>query len=253
MDSRLEFAVKSAQEAANIALSYFGADFRVEEKEDSSPVTIADRRAEEHLRKLIQSAYPEDAIFGEEFGEDGTGTGRWLIDPIDGTKSFICNVPLFGTLLSFEREGVPEIGVAVFPALELWIYAAKGQGAQSNAGRAMVSKTSNLSEAVISCGSISSLDKTGRLADLTKLSHQIRAVRGWSDAYGHFLVATGRIEAMVDPIIKRYDISAMEVIVQEAGGKCTDFSGNHSPQIEALSSNGALHEKLSACFVQGVN
>jgi len=248
VDSRLAFALKSAQEAAEITLGFFGTDFTVEEKLDSSPVTIADRKAEEHIRTQIKSAYPEDSILGEEYGEEGVGTGRWLIDPIDGTKSFICGVPLFGTLLSFEREGIPEIGVAIFPALETWIYAKRGEGAHTPSGKVFVSIVSELRQSVVSCGSISSLDKTRRLMGVARLSHHLRAVRGWSDAYGHYLVATGRIEAMIDPIIKRYDISAMELIVQEAGGRCTDFSGNHPPQTEALSSNGALHSQLITTF-----
>ncbi len=248
MSARLEFAIEAAHRGAAVGLHYFGERVSSDLKSDGSPVTIADRESEQAIRAAIASTYPDDAILGEEFGESGAGPNRWLIDPIDGTKSFLCGVPLYATLLSYEEAGEPVVGVCVLPALGLTLAAEKGLGCTLNGEPCRVSQTAELADAVLSTGSIQSLERHGRMAGVRHLGPRCLAVRGWSDAYGHALVAMGRIESMIDPIVARYDISAMEVIVREAGGTFTDFKGRALPQKEAISSNGVLHSKLLEAF-----
>ena len=236
--------------AGKSTLDYFGKNVQVHMKADDSPVTAADRNAEWILRRAIESAYPGEAILGEEEGESGSGSARWVLDPIDGTKSFICGVPLFGTLVAFEESGEPILGVAYFPALDEIVYAERGQGAFWNGEPCHVSNKASLEGSVISCGSHHSLNRYGKLNGLLSLADRTLATRSWSDAYGHMLVATGRVEAMVDPILAYWDIRAPMLIVREAGGKFTDFSGGTNPVDEGLSSNGLLHNTLIEAFRQ---
>lgn len=250
MSPRLEFAVEAAVRAGKSTLEHFRADVQVDLKGDDSPVTIADRIAERILRQAIESAYPGEAILGEEEGESGTGSARWVLDPIDGTKSFICGVPLFGTLVAFEESGEPLIGVAYFPALDEIVYAERGKGSFWNGKPCRVSSKASLENSVISCGSHLSLHRHGKLGGLLRLAEQALATRSWSDAYGHILVATGRVEAMVDPVLAYWDIRAPMLIVREAGGMFTDFSGGDNPVNEGLSSNGLLHDSLLEAFRQ---
>ena len=229
-------------------MATFNVGAAVEIKSDHSPVTEADRNAESLIRKAIGQKYPTEAILGEEEGESGTGSDRWVVDPIDGTKSFICGVPLYGTLISFERGGEPELGVAYFPALDQMVYAEKGQGAYCNGRRAQVSRRGDVSRSTFCSGGHNTMERCGRLGPFMNIAKDALATRTWGDAYGHALVATGRVEAMVDPLIARWDISAMIVIVEEAGGRVTDFKGMRNPTDQALSSNGHLHPYLLECF-----
>lgn len=213
-------------------------------KADDSPVTAADLRAERTLREEIAKAYPGESILGEEEGLSGEGKERWVIDPIDGTKSFVSGVPLFGTLLAFEVAGEVQLGVMYFPALKEIAYAQLGQGAFWNGERCRVSGVSDLANAVVSTGSIVSLKRWGLLEGVASVGEHLLALRGWSDAYGHLLVATGRIEAMVDPVLSYWDIAAPKLIVEEAGGTFTAFDGSPNPVDQGLSSNAILHREL---------
>ena len=257
MTPRLEFALELAVRAGRGTLAHFQTGVAVEAKQDSSPVTIADREAESLIRSEIARAYPEEAILGEEEGESGQGSERrWVVDPIDGTKSFICGVPLYATLLSFEEYGRPVLGVCYFPALDELLYASVGQGAWFNGRRAQVSSRASVEGSVLCCGGHRLMADLGRMAPFLRLSEKALATRTWSDAYGHALVATARVDAMIDPQVARWDISAMKVIVEEAGGRMTDFMGQDalnarrpSPNaFEAVSSNGLLHQELLEAF-----
>ncbi len=248
MSPRLAFALETAYRAGRLTLGYFNAGAEVKLKSDDSPVTEADRQAERLMRSAIQKRYPGEAILGEEEGLTGSGEARWVIDPIDGTKSFVCGVPLFGTLLCFEESEAPVLAVAYFPAVDDLVFAERGHGAFWNGRPCKVSDKSRLEDAVLSCGSHAAFRSSGRERAFGSLVERAHATRTWSDAYGHALVATGRVEAMVDPIVAYWDIAGMRLIVREAGGICTNLSGDGEPITEALSSNAVLHEAILEAF-----
>lgn len=241
---RLDFALEAAYEAGRSTLALFATGMTVDRKSDDSPVTAADRGAERILRERIAARFPEDGIYGEEEGESGSQDRRWVIDPIDGTKSFICGVPLYSTLLSFEEEGRATLGISYFPALDLMVYAESGGGAFANGRPIRVSSKDRLSDAVICSGSVKNLEARGALPGYLELGNRVLAVRTWCDAYGHALVAMGRVEAMIDPVVAHYDISAMNVIVREAGGRFTSFADTDYPEGEAISTNAGLHDAI---------
>jgi histidinol phosphatase-like enzyme (inositol monophosphatase family) len=244
----LDFAVDAAHQAGRVALGYYHAGTAVERKADSSPVTAADRDAERLLRRLITARFPSHSILGEEFGaEDRDQAYRWILDPIDGTKSFIHQVPLWGVLVGLVVEGVPSVGVAHFPGLHETFAAARGEGGTWTGGPLRVSATARLDDAVIVYTDGRDLErKLGprwpRLRDRTALQ------RGWGDCYGHCLVASGRADVALDPHMNIWDCAALVPIVQEAGGTFTDWKGR--PVIDggdAVSTNGRLNE-VFACL-----
>ncbi len=247
MSPRLEFALDAAFRAGRSTLAHFQTQIEVESKKDNSPVTVADKGAERMIRELIEKKYPGENILGEEEGGEDT-PDRWIIDPIDGTKSFISGVPLYATLLSYERDGEPILGVCYFPALDEMHYAEVGQGAVWNGRPSHVSVRPQVKGALMACGSHVSMTKYGRIKGFSKLSEKTLATRTWGDAYGHMLVASGRVEAMIDPVVNRWDISAVSLIVREAGGKFTDFKGQDALANEAISSNGIVHAEILEAF-----
>lgn len=248
MNELLTFALNSAEEAGKITLKYFRQDFTIDLKSDDSPVTTADREAERFLRETIARKFPTHGFLGEEEGTTGDQGERWVIDPIDGTKSFICGVPLYGVLLSYERDGEPIVGVSHFPAIGETVWATKGGGAFLNGKTAQVSPVGELSRATICVGSHISLEDAGKMDGFMKLARQARASRTWGDAYGHCLVATGRTEAMIDPKVSYHDLSAVSLIVQEAGGRFTNFQGEVGIYHEAISCNSALFDQVVGAF-----
>lgn len=249
MTDRLAKTLSIAEQAGKMIMSHFDTDVSVQIKSDRTPVTIADQEAEAFIRKELQAAFPGEAILGEEEGLTGSGDSRWVIDPIDGTKSFICGVPLFGTLIAFEQDGVPTLGIANFPALSLTYYAEVGQGAFRNSKPCKVSTTSDLKQAVICCAGHKGIEKAGLAQSINHLSHEVLATRTWCDAYGHCMVASGHVEAMIDPALSRWDVSALIPILSEAGGLATDLQGkgplaNETSRYQLISTNLALHEVL---------
>lgn len=242
MRDRLDFALQAAYEAGRSTLALFNTRPEVELKRDASPVTAADRHAEALIRQRIRETFPGEAILGEEEGTSGDSLTRWVIDPIDGTKSFISGVPLYATLLSYEIEGEPVVGVCYFPALDEMLCAVKGEGARWNGRSCRVRTNADPGQAVVCVGGHSAMAKRGALEPFGRLAIQVLATRTWCDAYGHALVATGRVDAMVDPIVAHYDTSAVSLIVREAGGRFTDWGGNDPLTNEAISSNGELHD-----------
>lgn len=246
-----------AREAGEVTLRWFGADVRADSKADGTPVTIADRDAETLLRQRIEDRFPGHGILGEEFGETGEGADvRWILDPIDGTKSFIHGVPLYGVLIGIELEGEPVVGVAHFPALGETVVAGRGFGARHNGNPCAVSSTRELSDAVLLTTDATAA-ATGRLGEGWKaLRHRVALSRTWGDAYGHMLVATGRADIMVDPELSPWDAAPLLTIVNEAGGRFTSTEGNvtiHGGS--GISSNGVLHsevlERLRTSLSQG--
>jgi len=240
----LAFAVDLARRAGESTLEAFKSGVAVELKADNSPVTEADRQAEMFVRKAIQTEFPAHGVFGEEFGQQGSQEQRWVIDPIDGTKSFIAGVPLFGTLLSYEEAGIPQIGVVSLPALGVTVYAEKGHGAFVDGQPCHVSTQTEFSQAYMVTSDLKQFSKTGRTTHLLELVGNVAAVRTWGDAYATYLMATGRVDLFVDPSFNPWDVSALNVIIEEAGGRVTDFEGNPTPRTCAVCSNGILHDQL---------
>jgi len=231
LTSRWEQARGFAIEAGRLTLDYFLSEgLTVELKSDHSPVTIADRSAEQLLRERIGHHFPHDAILGEEFGEQaGTSGFRWILDPIDGTKSFIHGVPLYGTLIGVEFEQRSRIGVIYIPALDECVHAAVGQGAwyeRTGAPRrpAQVSQVSALADSLL-CSSDTRFHTPRRRAAYAELQQAVRLSRTWGDCYGYLLVATGRAEVMIDPIMNVWDAAALQPVLEEAGGTFTNWEG----------------------------
>lgn len=258
LQSRLEFALSAAAKAGEFIMGHYQSpDLAVDRKRDSSPVTIADRGAEELLRGLIADEYGNDAVLGEEFGESsGTSGWRWILDPIDGTKSFIHGVPLFGTLIGLEFEDDQVLGIVDFPALGEMIYGATGLGAfwkigDSEPRPAKVSGVTSLSEATFCTTTIQGWARIGRQDAFDAFCEKAAICRGWGDCYGHALVATGRADVMVDPLLNAWDCAPLVPIMQEAGGHFVSFAGE--PDIHAgngLSVNaGLLSESLGIVCV----
>jgi histidinol phosphatase-like enzyme (inositol monophosphatase family) len=230
---RLKLACEAAREAGCLTLGYFRRDdLQVDVKQDASPVTIADREAEQLLRKRIAAAFPHDGILGEEFGEQPGASGyRWIIDPIDGTKSFIHGVPIYSVLVGIEHESESRVGVIYLPAMDEMVYAAKGQGAWHVRGTqspkpARVSKTKTLAEGLFCTSGLTGFHNRGAWAVLERLTKTAKVCRTWGDGFGYLLLATGRAEVMVDPKMFLWDAAALSPILQEAGGTYTDWQGN---------------------------
>jgi myo-inositol-1(or 4)-monophosphatase len=226
----LEFITETAYLAGRKTLAYFQTGVHADYKGDDTPITIADRQAEELIRSRIEKRYPQHAIIGEEFGDkEGLGEShRWLIDPIDGTKSFMRGVPLYAVLIGLEIEGRVEAGAAYFPALDEMIVAASGLGCWWNGRRAHVSKVTDLKRSIFGCTSTQNFHNYNRKAEFERLLERFYFQTGWGDAYGYLLVATGRIELMLDPIMAVWDCAPFPAILREAGGYFGDWQGNET-------------------------
>ncbi|GAC1545323.1 MAG: inositol monophosphatase family protein [Herpetosiphon sp.] len=240
--SLLDWAQELAFQAGRITLGYFRTGVRPEWKSDQTPVTVADRMAEERMRAMIQSTFPDHGILGEEFGSLNLASPwRWILDPIDGTKSFVQGVPLYGVLVGLTYQEQPVLGVCYLPALDEMVAAAAGHGCLHNGRRAGVSTVDRLADAVLLCNNPLTVRETGRDAAYQDLAAATRLQRGWGDCYGHILVATGRAEIMLDPVMNLWDCAALLPILTESGGSFTDWQGNTTINAgEALSTNGHL-------------
>jgi histidinol-phosphatase len=242
----LDFAVEVAWRAGRSALAHYQTGITAETKPDDSPVTVADRAAEQLARDLIATRFPADGIIGEEFGSVRTDASRrWILDPIDGTRSFVRGVPLFGCLLALEEDGEPVIGVMYFPALEESVYAARGEGCWWNGRRALVSDETDLAKSLVLTTDVESIERENRTAGWNRVRSHAGTVRTWGDCYGHALVATGRAEAMFDPVMSVWDAAALYPIIEEAGGVFTDWNGTgtHTGG-SAISTNAALARQV---------
>jgi histidinol-phosphatase len=239
----LDAAVELAEAAGELTMQWFNQPhLEVEIKGDGSPVTAADRAAEELIRSELSKRFPGDAVVGEEFPDTPGTTGRtWYIDPIDGTKSFTHGVPLYATLIGITDAQGPCVGVAGIPALDEMVWAGRGLGCFHNGTLTRVSSVERLADA---CLTMSGLEywpepRTTAVADSGAL------VRTWGDGYGYVLVATGRAEAMIDPGLNPWDVAPMNVIIPEAGGVITHFDGAPVPfEGDVVASNGAVHQQV---------
>ena len=251
-EHRLTFARAAALDAGKLILGHYqSATLQVDRKRDSSPVTIADRNAEEFLRAGITREFPGDAILGEEFGETPGSSGfRWILDPLDGTKSFIHGVPLFGTLVGVEFEGQCVVGVCHLPVLGETAWGGKGLGAfwQPAGGLARparVSSVDDLSQSLFCFTTAQGFTRIGRPDAFETLTRSTGISRGWGDCYGHMLVATGRAEVMVDPLMNVWDAAALIPIIEEAGGHFVDWNGVVTANSgNGISVNAHLRDKI---------
>jgi histidinol phosphatase-like enzyme (inositol monophosphatase family) len=255
---RLSWAVTIAQQAGDVTLSHFRRpDLRVEQKSDRSPVTVADRQAEELLRARIAERFPNDAILGEEHGAtSGTTEFRWVIDPIDGTKSFIHGVPLYTTLVGVLQNDRPILGVIHAPAAGETVYAATGRGcfyiasAGGEPKPTRVSNVSRLADALLLTSEVATFS-SGRSPDALdvylRLERAAKLTRTWGDGYGYLMVATGRAEVMIDPEMDLWDTAALLPIIEEAGGRFTDWQGQRTVHSrDALGTNGLVGDEVLA-------
>ena len=241
--SYLDFATETAYLAGKLTLGYFQTGVRPDFKGDDTPVTVADRQAEKLIRARIEKRYPRHAVVGEEYGTDENedASHRWFIDPIDGTKSFVRGVPLYAVLIGLEIEGVVEVGVAYFPALDEMIAAASGEGCWWNGRRARVSDVSSLKQAVVVFSDVGTFFEYNRSEAWERVKQATYFRAGWGDAYGHSLVTTGRAELMLDPIMSVWDCAPFPPILKEAGGYFGDWQGNSTIHgNEAMSTSQAL-------------
>ena len=252
MDRRLEVAIAAARAGGEVALRYFRTGVAVERKQDRSPVTVADREAEQRAVDVLRSAFPDYGILGEEFGErDGAGA-RWIIDPIDGTKSFIRGIPYFATLIALEEDGEITTGAVYAPALDDLLYAQRGFGAFDQHGKLQVSSIDSVSRSMLVFGGLGMLRSRGYWPAFERLVDHSGRQRAYGDYFGYTFIARGQAEAMVDIDLKPWDLAAVKIIVEEAGGRFTDFSGRATAfGGTAIASNGLVHEEIRQLIAQG--
>jgi len=250
-----DFAAEVAREAGLTALRYFRSGVEVETKSDETPVTRADRETERFIRGALSERYPDHLVIGEEFGASrggkpvsgeaqGEGAFRWVVDPIDGTKAFIHGVPLFTTLIALLHEGRPVVGIIHNPVLEETCSAAVGCGCTLNGSACRVSTVDSLERGRLHSTDFSDLYRAAP-ALAAKLLGRAGAARTWADGYGYLMVATGRAEAMIDPVMSLWDIAPLGPVITEAGGRFTAIDGTETwTGTSGLATNGLVHEQI---------
>lgn len=246
--NRYELAVEAARIAGDLARTYYETTFDIERKADDSPVTIADKRAEELIRTAVARHFPDDGFLGEEFGDQPGSSGfRWVIDPIDGTKSFIRHIPIWATLIGLEYKGEQIGGIAYIPVFNQVYRALRGDGAFMNDRRVHVSEVDQLSGSLLCYSSIGWFQKAGREQVFLELAARTQRQRGFGDFYGFVLVAEGAADMMVEHGVNPWDVAATKAIIEEAGGRFTDWDGTPTAyRPDVLATNGKLHAETLA-------
>jgi histidinol phosphatase-like enzyme (inositol monophosphatase family) len=242
----LDFATNLAHEAGALTLQYYGGNVDYEAKGDGTPVTIADKKAEELIRAKVEARYPEHSILGEEYGESNEGARvRWILDPIDATRSFMRGVPLYGVLIGLEIEGESAVGVSHLHPLQETVAAGRGLGCTWNGKPCTVSPIEEIEDAVVLTTDVERILSAPQGPGWRRLQQRAAFSRTWGDCYGHALVATGRAEVMVDPVQASWDGGPFLTILTEAGGMFTTMDGRailHGGS--GISTNGLLHEEV---------
>ena len=255
VDEDLSLALSVADEADALTLRAFQrADFTVETKADRTPVTEVDRGTEIVIRRTLEGARRDDAVVGEEYGTTGAGDRRWIIDPIDATKNFVRGIPVWATLIALEAAGKLVVGVVSAPALGRRWWAGRGEGARAGGPGGpgdpiRVSTIASLEDAQLSNSSLDGWADRGQLEGFLGLALRCRRNRAFGDFWSHMLVAEGACEVGLDPVVSLWDLAALQVIVEEAGGRFTDLDG--VPRADggsAVSSNGLLHDAALAAL-----
>jgi len=247
----LQVALQAVKEAEKIINQYYSNDIRLTLKPDQSPVTLADQEAEQVIRRVIQESFPNHSILGEEGGgADTESEFLWIIDPIDGTKNYVRQVPLFATQLALMQDGEIILGVSNAPAMGELMYAQKGQGSFFNGEPVHVSKVQALNESYLSYGSLFCFSRLDVLDGLLRLENDTRAHRGFGDAWSYHLLAQGKIDIVAEGSVKIWDIAAASLIVEEAGGQMTDLQGRPITKntTSVLATNGHLHDEVLSYF-----
>ncbi|HEX8524874.1 MAG TPA: inositol monophosphatase family protein [Tepidisphaeraceae bacterium] len=240
----LNVASEAAYVAGRKSLAWYNAGVAVDTKSNDTPVTVADREGEMTIRQIVGKHFPDHSVLGEEHGEvKGSSDYKWIIDPIDGTKSFIHGVPMYGVLIGVEVKGRASVGAVYLPATDELICAADGLGCTWNGRRARVSDVSDLKEATLVVTSAATLMK--RSDAYEKLASVVKLNRGWGDCYGYVMVATGRAEIMLDATINPWDCAPMVPILREAGGSFSTWRGEETIWgKDAVATNGALNAEV---------
>jgi histidinol-phosphatase len=249
----LELANRVADLAADIAMELFGSSrLRVRQKADRTPVTEADERIEAMVRLEVGRRFPDDAVLGEEEGLAGGGHGGrrvWVVDPIDGTKNFAAGIQIWGTLLALAVDGRPEVGVVSAPALGERYEAARGGGARLNGRPIRVSAVASLHAAMLVTSGPGDWLEPPLGEPFRELAGHVSRTRGFGDFWGHMLVARGAAEAMLEPSLRVWDTAAVQVVVEEAGGRMTALDGSPlADRTSTLTSNGSLHDEIAGRF-----
>jgi histidinol-phosphatase len=244
----LALALRLADAADAITLGRFRAqDLSVSAKPDLTPVSDADLAVEGALRDVLAAERPEDAVLGEEHGLTGSGPRQWVVDPIDGTKNFVRGAPVWASLIALLVDGRVEVGVVSAPALGRRWWAARGEGAFRNGEAIHVSSVGRLPDAFLSYSSLTGWAEQGRLDSLLKLSETAWRTRAFGDFWSHVLVAEGAVDASFEPEVSLWDLAALQVIVEEAGGRFTSLEGEARPDGgSVVCSNGLLHDEVLA-------
>jgi len=250
MDDNLTLALELADLADAMTLEQFRSDrLVVETKPDLTPVTEVDRAVEQLLRKRIGEERPDHGVVGEEFGSEGGGHARWILDPIDGTKNYVRGIPVFATLIALQTDGVGTIGVCSAPALGRRWWAARGLGAFADGQPIGVSGVGRLGEAQLCHSSLNLLEAHGLGERFLALARRCWRTRGFGDFWMHCLVAEGAADVAVEPEVSLWDLAALQVIVEEAGGRLTDLAGEARPDGgSVVTSNGLLHDEVVAAL-----
>lgn len=248
IENLLDSARKIAREGGENTLKYFKKDIHIETKSDRTPVTIADKESESIMRKMIRDEFPDHGILGEEFGRVNENSPiQWILDPIDGTLSFIHGVPLYTTLIGIVVKGKPLVGIIYAPVLDELCDAAIGLGTRLNDVSCSVRDCNSLSEATLLTTEYKDIVGRGFEKNYRNLMDQVHIHRSWGDAYGHMLVATGRADIMFDPVLNIWDAAPLLPVVAEAGGSFTDVNGNERIDSgSALSCNKSLFLKVKS-------
>ncbi len=250
LQPQLDAALAAAQAAKEVILPYFRTALQIDTKDDQSPVTAADRAGERVIVDTLRQYFPDYGVLGEEFGAHAGREGddaRWIIDPIDGTQNFIRGIPFFGTLIALEQAGKITVGVVSAPAQGDLLYAAKGLGAFANGERLAVSTISDLAQATLLHGSLDLMLRDGYWDGLTRLAQATRRQRGFGDYFAYTFVCRGQAEVMLETNIKPWDVAPLKILVEEAGGRFSDFTGASSIYSgHAMISNGHVHDMVLA-------
>lgn len=250
MNADLRLALELADAADAITLRHFqSATLAVRTKVDMTPVSEADEAVEHALREILAAERPGDAIVGEEYGTSGASSRRWVLDPIDATKNYVRGIPAYATLIALVEGDRPVIGVVSAPAMARRWWASRGDGASCNGRAIRASRIAEMSEAHIAYDSVTDFDQAGTTEQFLKLMRRCTRARGFGDFWIHMLVAEGAIEIAVEPAVAPWDMAAVQVIVEEAGGRFTDLRGNaRFDGGSGLSTNGLLHDEVLESF-----
>lgn len=245
-------ALEAARAAGEIAMKYYRGGFEVTIKADKTPVTQADQEAEKAIRAILARATPGCGFLGEELGQEGSTRRRWIIDPIDGTKNFIRHIPIWAVLIALEEDGHVTTGVVHNPATGELFWARKGEGAWANGERIHVSQCSKMGDAFLIHSALNILRAAGYWQGFERLVDATARQRGFGDYYGYCVVAAGKAEIYAEADLKPWDVAPMKILIEEAGGRLTDFAGK--PDIytgSVLATNGLLHDEVLRLLNRG--